>query len=218
MFFLPDFILLGSLFFWVLLAGFAVIELLFTSCEKYGWATFMLFVFGVAGYGLLGNTVRLFFMLNWQWFLIIAGGYVLAGVVWAFVKWFLYCNKRARVYAEVREKFYAANKIDKSVPAQSLSESEKSGLLRNLNAMGVFQGQSYSGSLYSLSSVIPSASDNKSRITAWLTWWIFDLINTVLHDFVHEMIDAIHDYIKGSLQQIADRCFSKYKNDLVDKE
>lgn len=208
MFFLPDFLVLGSLGFWVLVSIFFLLEVIWVSCERYGWATFMLIVFGIAGYFSLGNTVRLLFINNWHMLLIFAGSYIVAGVIWAFVRWYLYCAKRSRIYETCRDIYYTNNGIAAETSVKSLPNDQRETLISQINRK--LDGDS----IYSIKDIVPNASQNKSRITAWMTWWVFDLINTVLHDMIHDLIDAIYHNIKNMMQQVANRCFAKFKNDM----
>ncbi len=221
MFIYPDFIVLGDLTFWLVLSGFCLLEVVWTSYRKFGWATFMLFVYATLMYFLLGNTVRTFFMDHWRMALVGFGLYFVGGFAWAVCKWFLFSAKRARVLSDTKTYFYKSHEIPESVAIKDLDKKEwmpeekrKNSNMGLSSFVEVLQhderwgyDRNSDGSYYKASSLIPNVSSNKARIMGWMTWWVFDVVGTILNDFIHDLFDAIYQRSKAALQWISDHNF-----------
>jgi len=158
----------------VLLAVFAVLALL-TETERFGWATL-----AVAG------TVAVAQWMHWAdiWGFVRAhalvsalyvGGYVVAGVLWSFVKWFSFLMRFRDVLKEVR------------VPGSEY-----------YNAI-VYRGFSLSRK--------PAAAEAKGKITAWMIFWPFSLVGTVLNDPVKRIFTFLFGRFKHLYQEMSDRVF-----------
>jgi hypothetical protein len=50
----------------------------------------------------------------------------------------------------------------------------------------------------------PTASQNKSRISVWITYWPFSLASYILCDFLYEIADWIYTKISGLYQRVSD--------------
>jgi hypothetical protein len=55
----------------------------------------------------------------------------------------------------------------------------------------------------------PRAVNNKARITAWMSFWPYSLVGTLLNDPVRRLFNAIFSWVKGLYQKMADAMFSK---------
>lgn len=58
---------------------------------------------------------------------------------------------------------------------------------------------------------IPQASDNKGRIVAWVSYWPFSLIGTILNDPFRKLFNFIFNQFKGLYQRMANNI---YKSDI----
>ncbi len=56
---------------------------------------------------------------------------------------------------------------------------------------------------------IPQASDNKGKIIAWMIYWPFSLVGTLLNDPVRKLFNLIFDQFKNLYQKMADSIFKE---------
>jgi len=53
----------------------------------------------------------------------------------------------------------------------------------------------------------PLASENKKRITAWMIFWPFSLVGTLLNDPIRRIFNLIFNSLKNQYQRLSDRVF-----------
>ncbi len=58
---------------------------------------------------------------------------------------------------------------------------------------------------------IPQASDNKSRIIRWLSYWPVSIVWTLIDDFITKIFTEIYNTFSGYYQKIADSVFKDVK-------
>lgn len=117
-------------------------------------------------------------------------GYIVAGIIWSFVKWFSFLLKYKENLIERVEKFKKEN-------PDCLEESVRKHLL----------DRDYIGA-----SEAPTAKKNKGRIIAWMSFWPMSLIGTFLNNPVKRLFTLIYNSISGLYQQMADKVLGPYKN------
>jgi hypothetical protein len=116
-----------------------------------------------------------------------AGLYLLAGVVWARLKWSLTLRKitDSDAYKTYRGSENYAKKSNGDLP-HSLSGKG----LRWVNERLTVPVDSY-----------------KSRIIGWIGYWPVSATLWVVGDFVADVMNAIYRWIRGHFQGVADRAF-----------
>ena len=69
---------------------------------------------------------------------------------------------------------------------------------------------------------IPQASHNKGKIVAWIAFWPFSFIGTVLNDPIRKMFNFIFDQFKGLYQKMANAIFKddveNLKNEILQEQ
>ena len=56
---------------------------------------------------------------------------------------------------------------------------------------------------------IPKASDNKSKIIAWISYWPFSAVGTILNDPFRKLFNLIFNQFKNLYQQMANSIYEK---------
>ncbi len=158
----------------VLLVVFAVLALL-TETERFGWASV-----AVAGSVALAQWMHWadiwgFLKANVLVSALYLGGYVVAGVVWSFVKWFSFLMRFRDVLKEVK-----------------------------VHGSDHYGARTYRG--VSLERK-PAAAESKGKITAWMIFWPFSVVGTVLNDPVKRLFTFLFGRFKHLYQRMADRVF-----------
>jgi len=106
-------------------------------------------------------------------------GYILIGLTWSFVKWWLYVSKRALKARELRMEFIKEERhrcraddsditLDTPVPKELLE--------RWRNKIGGY-GRN----------IIPQVHEYKNKIALWITYWPFSMVWSVMNDFIKKL-------------------------------
>jgi hypothetical protein len=185
-----EFIIFGTLWFWVFLAGltgliiYALESALYGSKDNGGgiWAT-VLIVGGFVAYYYLGSkqdVVNILTYVKDHPLHIILGflGYVVVGLVWAFFKWYFFVSSKL-AYHEERKK-------------------------------------DYNGKHHTFT--VPTARDNKYRIMSWMYYWPFSAFWTLSTKPFKRAFDYVYEKTGGMFDKIAAKMFSNLvKKDEADK-
>ncbi len=169
-----------------------VFEVIFVETERYGRATLLFLATGVALQFLCKVPIWQFVRDHYGLALAYLGCYILAGLVWSFFKWYLYLLNFRNEYVALRDKFCKR----KNIPVDSdLSEQQRADLLASI-------GYNYQK--------VPSAGENKARITGWMIFWVFSAIGWLLNDPFRRLANFVFNLFKGTFQRIADRMFRNF--------
>lgn len=206
----------------VLLVAF-VAEVVLTETEHFGWATALLLLCGGACYYFNVYGAALWVKAHVAQTLIFVGCYLVAGVVWSFIKWFSYL-------VGYREKWREAKEEDKkmlpSLIIDARRDIERSNERNKRQSMAYphvefieettptndeewlkyFSGN-YSYRLASHGFSKPLASDNKAKITAWMAFWPFSFLGTFINDPIRRLFNFIFSSFKKLYQRMSDHLF-----------
>lgn len=143
-----------------------------------------------------------------------ASSYLGGAVVWAIVKWWFFVRKKLRRYVAARTAFITNYQSNHTTDVTNPSTLDISSLV-SPSDMTPEMMRSFKTDNYQLFShgMPPQASQNKSMIMVWMTWWPICLVWTMIEDLVHEVFIWLYEHISGLLQKISDRIFAKYKAD-----
>ena len=213
----------------VVLLGLFVLECVLAEVEHFGWATVTLvatFVaLGVGGhFHWFGLPSLLDFVRDHGiWCLAYVGAYVVAGIVWSFVKWFSFLMGFRDTFRAQREKFLTWKGLPVTTPLteelqtefiKSFGTENRYGRARHYDESGnpiEYKGwnpETYEYRGNSLNAR-PRATKNKSRITAWAAFWPFSFLGTLLNDPVRRLFNFLFDWFKSLYQKMSDRVFAK---------
>lgn len=115
-------------------------------------------------------------------------GYLIAGVLWSFVKWYSYLRNWSDKYKREKAEYFARPKNDSP------------------------DGRDYWNRLHR--GTLPTAKENKSRIIAWMSYWPWSLIWTFINDPIKRAFRALYRELQQTYQRIADKVLADVKTDL----
>ena len=191
---------LGTFWFWALIAAEIILLFMFVEWENGFGATVSLIVFAAALQWCGDTNIIGFIFDNPLRLLAVVAAYFLLGGIWGTVKWWIFIRDRLEEYEELRDEFLRNKGLTEgtTVPQQFRREW-KENLERN---------RSYSLHGRSLADA-PRARDNKSRILRWMSFWPVSLLWSFLDDFVKRIFRSIYQRIHNFLQRIADNMWAK---------
>ncbi len=179
-----------------------ILAIFLTELEQFGWATLTLIAtvaltqfthtFDFVGYVAHHALESVLYTL----------GYLVVGLLWSFVKWFSFLMAFRDKYRECKNIYYQKYNL---VPGQPLPESlakEFEEWMQNTYCYAKYRG--------ALLSRKPRASENKTRIVAWMAFWPCSLIGTLLNDPVRRLFSFLFNQFKALYQKMVDYVF---KND-----
>lgn len=180
------------------LALYLAVPILITvlvEIEYFGWSTFAVLVSLAALYFLHSTDARVLLREYGPWLPVGIPGYVALGVVWSFFKWWSYLMGFRRAYRETRDSFV---RIRGSEPYTT--DDMKRHFSSNLAV-----GTKYYSNIVHLRK--PQAHDNKARIVAWIGFWPFSFVGTLLNDPVRRLCEFAFNRLRGTYQRLSNRIF-----------
>ena len=200
------FFVIGS--FWFVLVGLAVFSwLVFLTEKESNWlASFVLLGFvwivtSVNGFSIVAEPVT---TLKW------AGVYLALGVVWSFVKWFIFLFGKRDELKKYKEEY-----IKRFAPALqadgTFSPEDVDDFVKFLNDQGQYtpkKSQMSRTRLQGPQDLIPLVSDNVKDLTRWVAWWPFSIAWTLLNDFLHKLVRGVVRVCEGAYNSLSRSMFS----------
>ena len=193
----------GSAAFWILLVIHGIILVAFVENERPGWATAS-FIALVATLGFLGdfNIVKAAFGHLGLTAGFLAAYFVL-GTVYAAYKWKKYVTILGKEYDEIKVNFLKHEKIEGTdIPDHLLDHWQ--GYSQSYGGRTKFPRE-FNG--------VPQVEYNKRRVLAWMCYWPWLAVWTVLNDPVRRAFKLIFEGIKSWLQSFANKQFAGVASD-----
>ena len=197
----------------LILAAFgilAITAIVLIEADRFGWATTTLvgsLVLSAVHTRWFGGP-NIIGYLEHHWFhtLLCACFYVILGIAWSFLKWFSALRVFRDQFREAKLAFFKANGLEGLLDTAPIPDDKQEDFKKYME-----HNYRYNyGRIASLSTLErPKATKNKSRITAWMCFWPFSFIGTVLNDPVRRLFNFLFNYFKALYQQLADRVFAK---------
>ena len=200
---------------WVVPVVFFFIILAFAENEKNFFAGISLIIFTAIMYH------SGFIILTDPWVVAKYFAYYFAiGALWSTIKWWRYLTGKANNFKVSKVKFIKRlNQINKDNPDfLQMGATHKTKIPEEINTR--FKdfiidelGLSYSQRAVNREDktiseiVIPTAQDNKERITTWILWWPTSLFWTILNDPLVKLANAIYDRFQGIYSRISNMVF-----------
>lgn len=184
----------------IVLCVFFVVATILMEVEHFGFATLTLVatLIGLQCFHLLD--VLSYVVHHTVETLMYTAGYLLAGIIWSFVKWFSFLMRFRDRYRECRNTFFKDNNLQVGTPLSPEMASALNTYLARQDYYGEFRGNPLTAK--------PKAVKNKSRIVAWMSLWPFSVIGTLLNDPVKRLFKFLFNSFKALYQQMADRVFA----------
>lgn len=190
--------IIGSLWWYVVSAGFFIWAIILTEKESLTW-TFISLVLYLSFLSFIGgiNVFNFLFFHPIKTLLYVLG-YFLIGVIWSFIKWWVKVNKAAQKYKETWEAFIKDYK-----PRNSTVPKEHQNYINR-------QKQEWESQISGRRDITkPIASQYKEKISVWIIYWPFSLFWSFLHDFVKNMVEFFVLKFQKFYQKISDNAYKK---------
>lgn len=111
--------------------------------------------------------------------------YLACGVVWSFIKWYFLLHKNKVAYNKARSEFLEKNGATQMTP--ELAARFRETVLSIYNAPK-----------------IPRASEHKSDLIRWATYWPFSVLGFCVNDLVRKAYTWVYEILQSSYQRMAD--------------
>lgn len=240
-----ELILVGSFWFWFILAVEFCVVLWCLEFERFGWATLTL-IATVLGLHLLGNAN----VFSWIWghpwqFAGLIGCYFVAGTIWGIVKWWFFVRDVRDRYEDEKKIWCSVKRLKQDVESlRSRLEKVKkadadseyaSKLQREVTAyeQAVKSGGGLTDALkpfwkahvdeYTWYDHLdrrvhltkPEPSEYKSRILGWMSLWPCSFIWTMLNDPIKRLFKEIYRCVSRLLVAISNSAWRRQEDDFV---
>ena len=195
----------GTIWFWLATIIPFLLLILFVETESAGAAIATIIV-TFAAFLLFGNKgIITWISENPITILQYAGGYIAAGIVWGFVKWFFYVLRTRDRYEKFRKNWISENGdidsrsyIDKNDSRSKAPTTHREQFQKEAHRFGVLP---------------PKADYNKGRIIFWMTYWPASAVWTIINDPITRMWKVIYNRIGSIFEHMSSSMFSKYQDD-----
>jgi hypothetical protein len=199
-----------------------VVETVLTETENFGWSTLLFLVVGAACCYFNVFGLALWVKAHVLETLIFAGAYLVAGIVWSFIKWASYLFKYREQWKEAKAKDLAnkpqwlenakQSMIDNNerIAERNASDNWRKEKLVVVPETPEQWEQHYFDNCnrrHASSFSKPLASDNKSKIIAWMCFWPFSLLGTFINDPIRRLFNFLFNAFKATYQKLSDKMF-----------
>jgi hypothetical protein len=192
----------------IVLGLFFVVETILMEVEHWGWATTCLlgtFVLSLVAHHFWQTPSLVDWVVaNGVFTLAYVGAYLAVGVGWSFIKWFSYLMGFRDAFREQKEAFCLRNGLD---PKAAITDEKVLSEFDSHLSHNVGWSEKHRGQL--LSRERPRAAKSKARITAWMAFWPFSVVGTVLNDPVRRLFNFLYSQFKALYQKMSDFVFRK---------
>jgi len=199
---LPEIFLVGSLWFWLLLAVETIVLVVLLESDQGVIAT-LTFVATLSVLQFLGDVNFLGYVIEHPLTVALgAAGYFVLGTLWAIAKWWLYVREQRSWYDELRSAFLSMHRLE----SQRAMPEELQPLWQRCVEMAKRNRRHLD--------VRPLAARHKAGIVRWMSYWPWSLSWTILKDPVRKAFLMIYHNLAEHLQEISDRAFKGIEADL----
>ncbi len=199
--------LAASFLFWPALALLVVLLWVSTENDKGWWSTLVTLLLGFVVYTKWPQLKETFGA--WT-FVVVVGGYLVAGILWSFAKWYLVNRK---VYSKLVGERNAYTTL-KGLPSDYFSPEKIAQASQvHLDDFGSRLEQVFNQSAKTLpglvQKIIPQASENKASIVLWMMYWPLSVLWYLLADVLSNFAEWVYDHFGGLFQRVSDRMFKQ---------
>lgn len=221
----------GGVVFWAIICTAVVLEIIYIGNEKYLASFFNPVLLAVILMLFSSFNIFTFMYSNWVVCLKFAAMYVAAGVLWSMFKWYLCCAKRAATVKRLKYEWLARHNLVDTQAVSSLTFQERVSyfehIIRGVGGITLLShdfdrnphesDSAYSGRISSLftQKIFLLPSENKGRITAWMSAWPFSLLWWVLGDLMTEFWNIIRRATRFVFMKVSIFAFRGVLKDVV---
>lgn len=205
----------------ILLVAF-IVEVVLTETENFIWGTAFLLLCGGLCYYFNIYGAALWVKAHVAQTLLLLSIYLVAGIVWSFIKWFGYLIGYREKWHEAKENDnkilpelvkFAKREVKEHNEKRAKREFEGFGTGPAINiddtpeAWEEYARNQYSYRLTARNFSKPLASNNKAKIIAWISFWPFSFLGTFINDPVRRFFNFIFSNLKKTYQKMSDHLF-----------
>lgn len=194
---LAVFFALWAVGWWIVMIAGAITLLTLTEFESYAWT-------GIVFFGLLAFLqLSSFNILGWITanpvsFVVLIAGYAAVGVVYSMLKWrFSFLRRERERYDELESKFKEVADSDDRVKVGTYRNEEDNDTIDKAAWL------SRAGWCWETVKV----RYNKARITAWIGYWPWSLLWTLIDDPIRKMAEWLYATFKGWYEALQANAF-----------
>jgi hypothetical protein len=136
--------------------------------------------------------------------------YIIIGIVWSFIKWTTYVKRTLGRIKKVKDEFIAEHK--------EINNGNRAEFNQMIEKLRLKDSSGYTISVFDkttlddiIKKVTPVASEKKSIITAWISYWPMSLVGTLLNNPFRHFFEWLYDNLSGYYDKIT----NKYKQDIL---
>ena len=137
--------------------------------------------------------------------------YIIIGIVWSFIKWNTYVKRTFGRIKKVKDEFIAEHK--------EINDGNRAEFNQMIEKLRLKNSSGYTISVYDtttlgdiIKKVTPVASEKKTIITAWISYWPMSLVGTLLNNPFRNFFEWLYDNLSGYYDKIT----NKYKQDILE--
>lgn len=167
--------------------------------EREGWATTFFSASIVLLFWQYWGEIWGWISINTGGTLMFIGGYIIAGIIWALIKWKSYISESARNFIAVKEAFISKHG---DIGSKWLTWIET----LNANRRKFKNGYSFyerDDSEEVVAKLTINANDKKSLIVSWIAYFPMSIAATLLNDPIRRFMSFIYDRISGIFQRMS---------------
>ena len=130
-------------------------------------------------------------------------GYLVAGVIWSFMKWNEFVKRKINIFKRTKAKlildrpdFDENNDNHISMLCDRLKDNGLSIWSYNVKSMAELKIK-----------VVPIGSENKSAIVAWISYWPLSLLATLLNNPFRRLFEYTYSLVANAYDEIGKRHF-----------
>ena len=140
-------------------------------------------------------------------------GYFVGGAIWGVCKWYFFNKNRYEKY-ELEKRTWLHNK---GYTGTEIPDNLKAAWTDYLKGSSTW---SYSTDRYSskdtrVVQIKLQSWQHKSRISMWMTYWVWSLAWSLLDDIVKNAFRKIQQHLTGLMESITNRVFKGVENDYI---
>jgi hypothetical protein len=136
--------------------------------------------------------------------------YIIIGIVWSFIKWTTYVKRTLGRIKKVKDEFIAEHK--------EINDTNRAEFNQMIEKFRLKDSSGYTISVFDkttlddiIKKVTPVASEKKTIITAWISYWPMSLVGTLLNNPFRHFFEWLYDNLSGYYDKIT----NKYKQDIL---
>jgi hypothetical protein len=181
----------------------AIVTMISLEVEEEGWATTAVSIALALLLWNYGHDLWSFVKEDYGTTLLFVLGYLVAGVVWSFLKWNEFVKRKVSIYKKVRAELIVKRpdfdeNSDKSVEmlCQKLRENRISVWGYEVKTMAELKLK-----------IMPIGSENKASIIAWISYWPLSLLATLLNNPFRRLFEYVYSLVANAYDKISQKHF-----------